>query len=273
MSGLAIIVKGTTFEQNVGTVDVPIDGKNVEVRQFVEATGLTAHEDGLNVLVSALKDAGIWDKVIALYPMLGTTFEQMSYNLKDISVAKLSMENDPVIAVTEDVGWKRTSGGFISANYGFPNNLLNDYHMLASTDINYNTVSTCVPIGVGAMTNGSCIILIGSKNIIFRNTQYTGIQTGATNLPVNGGLVIASTRGVIVNGVAKAVSNLSSGGFNNTLNGSPISIGGYNTAAFSPPTAATLPTWTYKYAGFGMELTESEMLTYSNLLNQFKETY
>lgn len=53
------------------------------VRQFLSATGLTSEEDSLAIsyLYHALIDSGLWDKYIAVYPIMGDNATSQSINL------------------------------------------------------------------------------------------------------------------------------------------------------------------------------------------------
>lgn len=265
--GLIIRVKGFDFNHWVDEIE------GNEVLKFLDASELDySYKSSLETLVTSLKGAGLWSKITALYPFVGSTFEQMSYNLKDPDVAKLTLVNNTIVDVTKDVSWIRQSGGYISTNFGFPASQINDYHMLVSTDVNYNSASLCVPIGIGAISDGSCIILINGKEIQFRNNINNGIKTTSQNLPTSGGLIIASNKGISVNGVKSTIADLPNGNMNNSFNGKPICLGGYNSSGGFNPIEG-FPTWNYKIAGFGYDLTDDEIQTYSQILNEFKSLY
>lgn len=59
--------------------------KDADVIAFIKATGITGGTEfsAVNYLVIALKNKKLWDKIIALYPFVGSTATAHKYNLKD----------------------------------------------------------------------------------------------------------------------------------------------------------------------------------------------
>lgn len=59
--------------------------KDADVIAFIKATGITGGTEfsAVNYLVIALKNKNLWDKIIALYPFVGSTATAHKYNLKD----------------------------------------------------------------------------------------------------------------------------------------------------------------------------------------------
>lgn len=59
--------------------------KDIDVIKFIKAAGITGGTEfsAVNYLVIALKNKNLWDKIIALYPFVGSTATAHKYNLKD----------------------------------------------------------------------------------------------------------------------------------------------------------------------------------------------
>lgn len=65
---------------------------------FINAAGLTdqVHKDAINYLVKELKQNNLWDKFYKIYPVIGTTSQSLSRNLKNPSINDI----DPLAANT-----------------------------------------------------------------------------------------------------------------------------------------------------------------------------
>ena len=240
--------------------------QQAEVTTFYSTAGYTdsVMEDKLNTFVKGLKDALIWSKITTAYVMVGDTADKMFYNLKDATVGKMTgtPTNAVPFVITTDFALK---GGYLNTNLQLPTTL-NDYHMISYTEDNpaNHSSSVFVPMGVGAYANGDAIQLLYNNNYIFRNTLDTGKTAPIGSHPYSSPRLMAtSIDGIVVNGVDKNAVNKSSGNFNNTIhNPNSITVGKYRIA-----------TKNIGYAGFGTNLTVSELITYSNLVNDLKGFY
>ena len=58
---------------------------NIDAGKFIDSVGITndVQKSAINVLVTQLKDSALWNKFLAIYPMIGGTPVSMSYNLID----------------------------------------------------------------------------------------------------------------------------------------------------------------------------------------------
>ena len=97
------------IQPNLGATD------DSDVDTYLTATGLNeiTYTQALNTFVSRLKSNGIWNKLIAIYPILGGGSESSSYNLKDPSAFQIQWPSD----FTFNSGGVLTSG-ISSANTG-----------------------------------------------------------------------------------------------------------------------------------------------------------
>jgi len=58
---------------------------DIDASKFIDSVGMTDNNERLaiNGLVTQLKDSSLWNKFLAIYPMIGGTSVSMSYNLMD----------------------------------------------------------------------------------------------------------------------------------------------------------------------------------------------
>ena len=58
---------------------------DIDAATFMDSSGITAspEKNAINNLVIQLKDSSLWQKFVAIYPMVGGTAHSTSYNLKD----------------------------------------------------------------------------------------------------------------------------------------------------------------------------------------------
>lgn len=54
-------------------------------------------KDALNNLILDLKSYGYWDSIVALYPMIGDSESDLSYNIKNTAAYQITWHNSPVI--------------------------------------------------------------------------------------------------------------------------------------------------------------------------------
>ena len=242
---------------------------------YIDATGISevAMIEKLDTMVTSLKTEGLWDKIDALYPCVGSTFNQMSYNLKDVSKYKLSASSTP--EVTPNVGFYSTAA-VTSAYNG--NRLGTDYHTLGvsgttSADCGSGLVS---PGGSsfggytssGTTTNNGVLAYYNNKSAAIRTASQNSwsFSGDAGSIPDHGLFIGSLSSGIVYNGAdlgatQKGTPNLES--YPDTLihNGFQTDVN-----KFSNPFQVRL-------SGFGAALTIAEMQKYSQILNAFKSIY
>lgn len=64
---------------------IPPNVIDIDAGKFINSVAITgdSQKSAINVLVTQLKDSSLWDKFLAIYPMIGGTSLSMSYNLMD----------------------------------------------------------------------------------------------------------------------------------------------------------------------------------------------
>jgi hypothetical protein len=77
-----------------------------DAQAFINATGISGNDAlAINILVEELKDAGIWDYLDAVYPMVGGTATTHKYNLID------PQDTDGAYRLNFQGGWTHDSSG------------------------------------------------------------------------------------------------------------------------------------------------------------------
>lgn len=115
-----------------------ISGFDSDAEAFINATGITGTEaTALNQLVLDLKSAGVWTKLDAIYPMVGTTFStQGKYNLKDPrdldAAYRLTSNGTISYSSSYGIGTNGTSTSYFNTNWN------------TSTDATFNSTTFAI---------------------------------------------------------------------------------------------------------------------------------
>lgn len=268
-TGTHVVTKDETI-----TVEL-VDMSNVDVdaQAYLTAANITDTEQigKVDTLVTSLKSEGLWDKIDALYPLLGDTFEQMSYNLKDPSAYKLKTSGTPTVVANKSISCTAQIQSDLPASV--PGS---DFHIMGHSfsKRSDNDAGLVVPgpsSGGGYdSSKGGVMILVGSSYVAIRTTSTNKWQASTT---VDGdGLFIGSlTSGLVLNG--KDLGATKSGTPSVTKWGtteSAFMYNGYNSTSTAGKVEGSITTG---IAGFGKGLTIEEMETYSAILNEFKQMY
>lgn len=145
-----LMPKKTLLTENVNPF--PSDGLNPCTQTFVDATGITdaTQINAVDTLVVSLKNANLWDKMIALYPYVGGTAFTHKFNLKD------PQDLDSSYRLSFFGGWTHTATGAkpnganaYADTFLSPDNIgLNSGHMSFYSRTNVTTAGSTDDIGV-----------------------------------------------------------------------------------------------------------------------------
>ena len=104
INGVGTAGIGTGSSSQSGGGSSPMDS---DAQAFITAASITAttQQNAVNQLVTALKSAGIWTKMKAIYPMVGGTSLSHKWNLKD------PRDLDAAYRLVFNGGWSHTSSG------------------------------------------------------------------------------------------------------------------------------------------------------------------
>lgn len=226
----------------------------------------------INTMVTSLKAEGLWDKIDALYPMVGSTFEQMSYNLKDPTTYQLKTSGTPTIVADTSMACTKQIQSDVPATV--PGS---DFHIMGSsiTKISETASSLLAPgpsSGGGFdASKGGVMLLMTASAVQIRTT--TSDRWSVSKAVDGDGLVIGSlTSGVVYNGEDLGATQSGTPAVTKwaTYDSNTFQYNCYNSTA----TAGKVENpFTARLAGFGKGLTIEEMQKYSEILNAFKAIY
>lgn len=134
-----------------------------EATAFLTATGITdaTITEAINSLVYDMKVAGIWTKMIAVYPFVGGTSDTHKYNLID------PQDTEAAYRINGLAGWTNDSNGVTAPGSGAANTFINVNSELASLNSSISIyVGTNVQedsIDMGGVLSGIGIQLV-SRN-------------------------------------------------------------------------------------------------------------
>lgn len=259
--------------EKVITLNSALDIEDEDAIAYINATGITDNEviGKVDTLVTALKTAGLWDKIDALYPCMGTTFEQMSYNLKDVNAYKLSATHAPT--VVQNVGF--SSAMPVTSAYN-DSRRGTDFHLLGASGTAMSAsdskmISVGPSSGYGMVSSSDQSTNKGVLGIYRSDKAY--VRTGGGNYWANSkgvsdyGLFMASlSSGIVYNGADLGATR--NGNVSLDMYPEDFIHNGYRGEkdAFQGNCQVRL-------SGFGAGLTIAEMQTYSRILNEFKGIY
>jgi hypothetical protein len=183
-----------------------------DIQAFIQAAGITdpTEVSAITTLVTDLKTYNIWDKMKAIYPMVGGTATSQKYNLK----------NPNTFIGTFVGGWTHSSTGvtgngvnaYMDTNFN-PNTFSNANfkHMSYYSRNNFNNCQ----IGIVAGIFDQIFYVAGGYFNILSTSTFSPITTATTK-----GLVIAS-RTSAVGGCTTYVNNSNLGNDGLTATGNP----------------------------------------------------
>lgn len=268
-----VVIKVPTVNINTGeTSDL-----DSATSTFIAAASITesAMISKLDTLVKSLKSNNLWDKIDALYPCVGTTFNQMSYNLKDPTTYQLSCSGTPTI-VANDSMYHATAQ--IKSDY--PTTIPDsDFHVLGASGTkrselaNGATFFSIGPTCEGGLYGG-VLTLVSASSVTLRTTSQ---DTWKATTAIDGdGLLIASlTSGIVYNGADLGATKTGTPSITSWTGGvdKHLNHNCFNSSTKDYEAGHTNSPYKVRMSGFGKALTTEEMIKYSQILNAFKSMY
>jgi hypothetical protein len=141
---------------------------NEEAKSFIQAAGLTDETQcrAVATLVNDLKNYSLWDKMKAIYPMVGGTSGSHKFNLKD------TRDADSAFRLVFNGAWTHASTGATPAG-GYADTYLNASASLNINSAHYSyysrTQTTGIEIEMGAYTTG---YTFGTELSVSRNSNF-----------------------------------------------------------------------------------------------------
>lgn len=138
-----------------------VEGLDPAAQAFLDATGITdpTIESAIDTLVTDLKDAGIWTKIDALYPMVGGDATKHSYNLKDTSQYQITFGG----GITHNVSGSQGNG---STGYA-------DTNLNASTEL------------AGGDSENGCHMFMYTQNVVAEGGLDCGLTDNVNSWHLN----------------------------------------------------------------------------------------
>ena len=104
---------------------------------FIDATGITdtTQKNAIITLVDDLKTYGIWNKMTAIYPIVGGTASTHKYNLKN------AVDSDSAFRLTYYGGITHSSNGVVGDGTGYIDTHLNALSNLVNGDVSFSFYS------------------------------------------------------------------------------------------------------------------------------------
>ena len=247
--------------------------QDADAAEFISTAGIVdgTQQDALNELVTDLKSAGIWTKMVAVYPFVGGTATTHKYNLKN------PVDSDAAFRLTFGAGVSHSSAGMTPNG---ANNASGFTHIRVDTQLSQNDVYCGIYIGTNVAEDRPDFGAISGGN---------GIQA-ATRLAANGfsTKLFDTTNDVTTSTDSRGfsqISRLSSTGyyqqkdsdyqtFITRTSATPptneyMAIGGIGTAE---TTSTSVSTKTVSFAVFGQGLSTTEMDDFYTAVQTFQTT-
>lgn len=230
---------------------------------FVTAAGITddGQVEAVNTLIVALKNTGLWNNLLAIYPMIGGTEQAHKFNLKDARDAddayRLTFMDNPFHNEV-GVNWNGTS--YAKTHLTVPS--------IANASIGYYTTrpsTTSDDVSIGTSLNHNEFYLQQS-NLIHDGVYATGGSYVILPRFTTGLLAGTSYQGgnyLYYNGIQV--------GWSNAISSAPapdIYLNGYHTVDGSTPTNMTDAPCSFAFIGSGLSATEN--LTLYNIIQSFQ---
>ena len=228
---------------------------------FLSTAGITdsTEKSAVNQLVLDLKSAGIWSKLIAIYPFVGGTSTTTKYNLKDTST----------FTITWNTGFSFSSDGVTNNGTNSSSTGIN-----ISTNLSQNNSSISIYVGsntagedkidFGAVSGGNGIQLV-SRNVAnqFGGKMYTNVNDNYSNSDARGFYQFSRDNSSSYYAQKNTTRNTTTR-TSNTPPSVVLAIGGLPNLAYA--------TKQYRFASAGQALSTTEMDDFYTAVQAFQTT-
>lgn len=251
---------------------------DADAQAYITAATITdaGQKSAINTLFKSLKSAGVYTKIQAMYPFLGTTPTQQKWNAKD--PRDLNAAYRLVF-----------SGGGTFSNNGYQSNGTNSYadtFFIPSSIQNVNSNGITITVGTNNATTASDVLDIGSssgatsRNLISvknNNTTFSRISrfnSDAGGVTVNGvnesrGIFTGSKQSATVNKLFRNGSQIgSTGSGGGTLSIYAIYIGNLNIS--NVPYSSGWSNQRIQFTAFHEGLSDAEISTFHTIIDTFE---
>lgn len=169
-----------------------------DAEAFISAANVSGQGNSIRTLVAALKAAGIWSKLRAIYPFVGGTAASHKYNLKD------PRDLDEAYRLNFYGGWTH----YVSGPYGNGSNSYADTNLNPFLRLNANSSSIGIWVPNGMNNHGFGVWSNAGANR-FAITEYGGgfLDSQMTSPSTRAWGITNTTSGFIMGSRTSATSN------------------------------------------------------------------
>jgi len=252
-----------------------ISKDNIDYAQeFIDATGITdtVQQNAIISLVSDLKTYGIWNKMVAIYPIIGGTSTTHKFNLKN------AVDSDSAFRLSYYGGLTHSSNGIVGDGTGYIDTNLNaltslingnvSFSFYSRTNTNAGAYSCEMTLNASSYssvnwfsfrtnnkTSGNAYFSIGDDNIAATVSSTTGNGFFIGNETAN------NKRDLIRNGTIIATNTTTD---NNALPNYNVSLFGSSFLNKSTNQCS--------FASIGVGLTSTEVTNFNNIIQAYQTT-
>jgi hypothetical protein len=161
---------------------------DADAQAFISAANITndTQINAVSTLVTALKTAGIWTKMKAIYPFVGGTADSHKFNLKD------PRDDNAAFRLTFSGGWTHSSTGALpNGTNGYANTYFIDYYNITNND---TQPSNFAHASIYSRTNSPSITQYGGIGV---NNSHDGYGYFMINTKRADGLSYGAARGTL----------------------------------------------------------------------------
>jgi hypothetical protein len=268
---ITVIAVDVFYNKSVVSNSLVVSTSNVvyndsDANAFNTNAGITieAQKEAVNILVTDLKTAGIWNKLKVIYPMLGGTASQHKFNLKN------PLNTDAAFRLSFNGSFIHSSNG-VKGNGGYANTFFknSDFNTYSNQSITAHITPQSVNIGDWHYGNINVTpntrMTIEGTSLKYQNSSANLLSVGVS-APYNGVSIIqrisVSQVNVFFKG-SKLITSSETQIANSNTN--PFAIGSQFSNGSSNASFAT-----FKFFSFGDSLTDSESIALTNIINFYQ---
>ena len=248
-------------------------GTDADAQAFITATGISGtNATATNQLVIDLKNANIWTKMKAVYPMVGGTSTTCKFNLKN------PVDSNAAFRLTFFGGGTFSANGYQpNGTNAYANTFLNSGTDLTNTNNHISYYSRTATVGVVCEMGTYEGLTSSFFQVRAAGNYISGNASNAINFTTTGsalGFWLGTKRSntdreVYRNGVSEATNTTSDSlALPNIL----IYLGARNSINYVPPGAQLFSSKECAFASIGDGLTDAEALALYNAVQTFNTT-
>jgi hypothetical protein len=232
-------------------------------------TGITSTVSAATItLFTSLVSNGLWDKMVAFYPMLGGNSAGAKFN------ARNPLDTDAAYRLVFNGGWTfNASGATSNGTNAYANTYLSPSAMtIDSQHLGIYLSTNNAPVGAGKNYVGAAqstryqvIAQDGTPN------WYWGVNSGGSSLagPNTQGMLLAASSGTTNNALYRNGTSLQ---ITNTGTRTAINVPMFLAAMNNNGTPIQYYANQFSYATFGLGLTAAQVSTLTTIINTFQTT-